>query len=183
MEPGELVASGEPIPPTTDTPPESSGAQEVPRIWGALILPVVFILATWAVDRFTRSALGDWRYVPTAILGLCALYFTVLAIIVAGVLSIRESDGKTAGKTAPRWLAHTPTVLFWAVIAAALVVNIIRTVHDHSRIDVITVCVIVVWASAIPGSTNAPRSRRHIYRAVGLLLPVWVLAIIWFHLH
>ena len=80
MEPEDSVPQGEP----EDGVPAEGDA---PRVRDALILPVVFITATWAVERFTRSALGDWRYVAVAILGACAVYFTALAVIVALVLT------------------------------------------------------------------------------------------------
>jgi hypothetical protein len=173
---------GEPVPTPADTPPGSSGTQELPRAWNALILPVAFTLAAWAVDRFTRSALGDWRYVLVAILGLCAIYFTVLALVVILALNVDKIDRHRV----PRRLARPMNVLFAMVIAAAVIVEIVRAVRDDSAVDAVTALVIVVWIRFIPGYTDfasMPRGRRRAYRAASLLLPVWVLVVTLFHLH
>jgi hypothetical protein len=183
MESGELIPSGEPVPCPADAPPKLSQAQEAPRVRHALILPVVFALAAWAVDRFTQSTLGDWRYVPVAVLGVCAVYFTVLAVVVAVALNIEKLDGHVA----PRRLTRTTNVVFVVLTVAAVIVEFIRAVRDHSVIDAVTALGLAVLALfLIPGSmtfTTMSRSRRRTYRAACLLLPIWILVVTFFHLH
>jgi len=177
------MPSGEPVPSPADAPPGSSETQEAPRVRDALILPVVFTLAAWAVDRFTQSTLRDWRYVPVAILGVCAIYLTVLAVVVAVGLNVDRIDVHGA----PRWLARTTNVLFVLLIVAAVIVEFVRAVRDSSVVDAVTALVFAVWGLLfIPGSMTfdvMSRGRRRAYRAAGLLLPVWVLGATLFHRH
>jgi hypothetical protein len=172
MEPGEFIPTGEPAPSTADAPPGPSETQETPRIRGALILPVVFGVAAWAVDRFTRSALGDWRYAPVAVLGLCALYFTVLALVLGLVFNADKLDRWTA----PSRLVRNVDVLSVTLIVGAVTLGVVRAARYHSVMDALTALVIAIWACFMPGSANyttMSRSRRRVYRAAGYLLPAW----------
>lgn len=170
------------MPGPADAPPGSSGTQEVPRVGNALVLPVFFTLAAWAVDRFTRSAFGDWRYLPVAILGLCAFYFALLAVVIAAVANVGKADGRRL----PRSVGRAANALFVVLIAAAIIVECVRAVRDDSVVDAVTVLVILIGIRFMPGSTSfvaMPRIRRRAYQAAGLLLPVWVLVVALFHLH
>jgi cytochrome bd-type quinol oxidase subunit 2 len=158
-----------------------AGGQERLRIREGLILPVLFTAATWAVDRFTRSALGDWRYVPVALLGLCAIYFAVMAFVVITALGVMKSDGRER----PRWSAHATKVGVAALIVVALFTEIVLAARDHSILDAVTALVIVVWTCLVPGvtpSADMPRIRRHTYRVASLLLPLWFFAVAVFRL-
>ena len=176
MDPGEFVPAGESAPGPDSNPPGLREMQAMPRVREGLILPVVFAVATWAVDRFTSSALGDWRYIPVALLGLCAIYFSILALVIATVLSVAKSDGREA----PRWRVRTVDVLLVALIVAAVIVACVEAVRDNSFIDAGTALVIVVWAGFIRRSTLPAAERRgprRGYRLAVLLLPVWVIAV------
>lgn len=170
-----------------ETPPGSSETHETLHLWNALILPVVFTIAAWAVDRFTRSALGDWRYVLVAVLGVCAIAFAAMAVVVAIAVNgdkIDEIDNVIARRT-PRWLTGKSNAFLAVLIVAAVILEAVRAVRDDSVLDAVTAFVIVVWAAFIPGayaSATMPRCRRRAYRAAALLLPVWLLAVNFFRL-
>jgi len=171
MEPGEFIPAGEPALQTADKP----------RIRDTLILPVLFSAAAWAVNRFTRSTLGDWRYVPVVVLGLCAIYFTVLALVLALVFNVDKFDAWSA----PSRLGRITNVLFKVLIVGVVILVVVRAVRDHSVIDAVTALVFVIWAAFIPGSTNfatMSRSRKPIYRVAVLLLPAWFLVVTFAHL-
>ena len=181
MDAGEFVPSGQSVPGPVDGRPGFWETRDAPRRRDGLILPVVFAVAAWAVDWFTRSALGDWRYVPVAFLGLCALYFSVVGVVFAAAIGVAKSDGREA----PRWRARTANVLFMAVVAAAFIVACVQAVRDHSFIDAGNALVIAVWVLFVPWSPTSaasPRYRKVGYRLATCLLPVWVLAIYVFRL-
>ena len=179
MESEGFIPSGAPGPGAADRPP---AAGETPRVWHALILPVVFTVAAWAVDRFTRSTLGDWRYAPVALLGLCALYFGVLAVVVAVAVNIDRFDGERA----PRWSGRVTDVLIATLFGTALIVEIVRAARYHSALDAVSALLIVVSAVAHLATRlfpAMPRARRRIVGVFVLPLPLWVAALALLHLH
>jgi hypothetical protein len=182
--PPAAIDSGPPDAP--DAPCESSGTGEMPGIGGALVLPVLFTVAAWAVDRFTRSGLGDWRYVPTAVLGLCAFYFTVLAVIVIAV-KFSGPDGERPPGRLARVLKvlFASKTLFTMVLAAAVGLGLVRAVHNHSAVDVVTALLFAVLFGLVPLIVDRramSRRRRYIWAATLILLPVWLLVVSLLHL-
>lgn len=166
MASGELVLSD-------DTP--------TPSIGGAFVLPVVFGLGTWAVYVFTRSSLGDWRYIPTAFLGLCTLYFAVISLVAVLAMRVATSD-----KVPSPTRARTLTAVSVLMVVAAIGVNVFLAVRDHSARDALTAGVVAVWAVFGPGSAKLPLGRRARFiasNAVNLLFFAWVMSIAVFHLH
>lgn len=149
--------------------------------WVPFALPVLFAATAWVVDRFTKPALGDWRYIPVVVLGAGAVYFTFIAIIAAVVVN----DAKGGGRTMPRWLARNTNVLFVLLVAAAIVVEIVRAVHYHSVFDVVSVLFMVLCVGLLARSATTDtvsRSWRHAQSAANLLLALWVLVVAGFHL-
>lgn len=153
----------------------------MPGIGGALILPVFFILAAWAVDRLTRSELGDWRYVPTAVLGLCAVYFTVLAVIVMAL----NGDRVPSRLARPLKVVFASRLSFAVAFAVIVCVDVILAVRDHSVLDGLTALVLVGWAASIretDRTSRMPRGLRWIRAWARVVLPLWVAAVAIFHL-
>lgn len=181
MESGGSIAPREPVSGAPDAPPEPSGAGEVPGVGGALILPVFFAVAAWAVDRFTRSALGGWRYVPTAVLGLCACYFAVFAVIAMAM----NFDRTPAWLARPLKVVFASKVSFAAAFAVIVCVEVVLAVRDHSAVDGLTVLVLVGWAASVretAATSRMPRSLRRIREWARVVLPLWVFAVAIFHL-
>lgn len=180
---------GDAIPGPAGTPPKPPVAGEKPGISGALVLPVVFTAATLTVDRFTRSSLGDWRYIPTVILGLCALYFTMLAAVAFLIFTVGEHAGR---EKPPGRVARTMKALFGsrvlvaACVAVAAGVELVRAVDDHSVIGsvsaILTVLVVVLALRSIK-ALDEPDGRWRFHQIVGIVVTVWLLVVNTFHLH
>jgi hypothetical protein len=173
MESGEFIPAG------------SSEAEaemlEAHNTWVPFVLPVVFTAAAWAVDRFTKSALGGWRYIPVVLLGAGAVSFTFVAIIAAVVLN----DAKPGGRRMPRWLARNANVLLALLFVAGIVVEIVRAVHYHSVIDVVSALFMVLCAGFLARSSTietVSRNWRHAQSAASLLFALWILVVAAFHL-
>jgi hypothetical protein len=159
-------------------------ATPTPSMGGAFILPVFFGVGTWAVYEFTRSPLGDWRYLPTAVLGLCAVYFAVVGAV--GILAMRvvATSDKVPSPSPTR--TRAPIGVFGLLIVAAIGVNIFLAVRDHSAEDALTAGVVAVWAVFGPGSAKLPLSRHARLissNAANLLLFAWVVSTAVFRLH
>jgi hypothetical protein len=147
----------------------------------ALILPVVFTAAAWAVDRFTRSALGDWRYVFVAILGLCAVYTVALAAVIAVALHAERRVDRP-----PRWSERTTNSLIVVLATASTVVEVVRAARDHSAVGVFTAPAVFAWiccSLVLRSASTLSRGRRRVLGAIGVIVPLWIIAVAVFHLY
>lgn len=181
MESGGSIPAGEPLAGTPDAPLEPPGTGGLPGAGGALVLPVFFTLAAWAVDRFARSALGDWRYLPTAVLGLCAIYFAVLAVVVMAV----NFDRAPGWVTRPSKLLFASKLSFPLALAVVVCFELVLAVRDRSVIDALSVVVIVGWGASIPETdrtSRLPRGLRWTRQWARVILPLWFVAVAVLHL-
>lgn len=107
----------------------------MPGFGSSLILPVILGTATWAVERFTVSSLGDWRFIPVAILGLGTLYFTIIAVVLALIAMV---GAKFHGPTIPRWLHLTTRAGFAGLVATGVILKFLDEAQHPNTFDILT---------------------------------------------
>lgn len=175
MESGEIQPAGESEPGPYDALP---GIVEG-RGFVLLVVPAVYGVAAWAVDRYTRSVLGGWRYIPVVFLGAGAVAFAgVLALVVFEV-------DKLGGRRTRRWLALGGRLGFVALIAGAVVVEFVRAVHVRSVLSTVDAFVVLVFAGAALrffSAADLPSRQRRAYLVAFLLFAAWFFVVNTFHL-
>jgi hypothetical protein len=123
------------------------------------ILPgaAVMGVGAWAIDRYTQTSLGAWRYAIVAPLTLFAAGGAILGVVFGGLLlaSKADSDG------VPRWFRRAVHDLFSGLFAVALIglwflgAYRIAEPYPHG-----TLLPAVVCAAAFAAGVTAARIRR-----------------------
>ena len=120
---------------------------------GAAVMGV----GAWAVDRYTQSGLGAWRYVFVVPLTLFAAGGAIFGVAFGGLLLAAKADADGT----PRWFRRGAHDLFSGLLAVALIglwfFSTYQVTGPHPRS---TLFPLAVCAAAFAAGVTAARIRR-----------------------
>jgi hypothetical protein len=120
---------------------------------GAAVMGV----GAWAIDRYTQTSLGAWRYVFVVPLTLFAAGGAILLVAVGGLLPAARADADGV----PRWFRRGVHDLFSGLLAVALIglwfFSTYQITEPHPRI---TLFPLAACAAAFAAGVTAARVRR-----------------------